>query len=199
MFSGIIKSVGTVTSVTENGSTKRLIISSPMSSSLNIDQSISHDGVCLTVVEVTADTHAVEVIKETLSKTNMESVVAGKQINLEKSITTETLLDGHLVQGHIDTRLRCTQIEDEHGSWKVYIELPRDYAPLVIPHGSICINGVSLTIADLGKDYLAVAIIPYTQFNTNFQFLKAGDYVNVEFDVLGKYFVRLMELRELTE
>ncbi len=199
MFSGIIKSIGTVIAITENGTTKRITITSNLSPSLHIDQSISHDGVCLTVVAVEGTTHTVEVVQETLSKTNLAQISEGRLINLEQSITTETLLDGHLVQGHVDTVLRCTEIQDQSGSWKMFFQLPMDFAPLVIPHGSICINGVSLTVAELGADYFAVAIIPYTFFNTNFHILMSGDLVNVEFDVIGKYFVRQMQLKDLTE
>lgn len=199
MFSGIIKSIGTVVSITEHGTTKRITLTSTLSPSLHVDQSIAHDGVCLTVVAVEGSTHSVEVVHETLSKTNMANVSPGRFINLEKSITTETLLDGHLVQGHTDTTLICSDIRDMNGSWTMFFRLPAEFAPLVIPHGSICINGVSLTVADLGADYFAVAIIPYTFFNTNFHALQAGDLVNVEFDLIGKYFLRQMQLRELTE
>ena len=199
MFSGIIKSTGIVVAIEETGTTKRITLSSTLSSSFHIDQSIAHDGVCLTIVGVEGNTHTVEVIYETLSKTNLGHITPGQIINLEKSITTETLLDGHLVQGHTDTTVVCSDVQDLNGSWKMVFQLPVGFAPLVIPHGSICINGVSLTIADLEVDLFAVAIIPYTFQNTNFQFLKVGDYVNIEFDVIGKYFVRQMQLRDLTE
>lgn len=199
MFSGIIKSIGTVVAISESGTTKRITISSALSPSLHIDQSISHDGVCLTVVAIEGSTHTVDVVWETLSKTNLANISEGRLINLEKSITTETLLDGHLVQGHTDTTLLCSHIQDMNGSWNMSFQLPAAYAPLVIPHGSICINGVSLTVAELGQDFFTVAIIPYTFFNTNFHMLTPGDVVNVEFDVIGKYLVRLMQLRDLTE
>jgi riboflavin synthase len=199
MFSGIIKSIGTVVSIAEHGTTLRITVTSTLSPSLHVDQSIAHDGVCLTIVAVEGSTHSVEVVHETLTKTNLANLAVGRFINLEKSITTETLLDGHLVQGHIDTTLMCTDIQDMNGSWKMFFQLPSDFAPLVIPHGSICINGVSLTVAELGADFFAVAIIPYTFFNTNFHALQAGDLVNVEFDLIGKYFLRQMQLRDLTE
>lgn len=199
MFSGIIKAIGTIESVEDSGSTRRIQIASSISDTLTIDQSIAHDGVCLTVIAVSEGTHTVEVVHETLSKTSLAQWTKDTIVNLEKSITPNTLLDGHLVQGHVDTTLRCTRIDDLNGSWKCYFDLPVDFAPLVISHGSICINGISLTVAELGENYFAVAIIPYTFHNTNFKNLKVDDQVNIEFDVLGKYIVRQVQLRSLTE
>ena len=190
MFSGIIKSIGKVQSIVNRGTTKRIAISSPISAELSIDQSISHDGVCLTIVEVRNGIYEVEVVQETLSKTTFAALMEGDEINLEKSITPTTLIDGHLVQGHVDTTLQCIQIEDLNGSWKFKFNLPKDYAGLVIPHGSICLNGVSLTIANLFPDSFDVAIIPYTFQHTNFKHLQTGDSVNVEFDLIGKYLLR---------
>jgi riboflavin synthase len=199
MFSGIIKAIGTVESVEDIGTTRRIQIASSISDSLTIDQSIAHNGVCLTVIAVSEGTHTVEVVHETLSKTSLGHWSRDTIVNLEKSITPNTLLDGHMVQGHVDTTVRCSKIDNLDGSWKCYFDLPADFAPLVISHGSICINGVSLTIAELGENYFAVAIIPYTFRNTNFRNLKVDDQVNIEFDVLGKYIVRLVQLRSLTE
>jgi riboflavin synthase len=190
MFSGIIQSTGTVSSVEMAGTTKRLQIESAISSGLYIDQSIAHDGICLTVTGIDNETHWVDVVKETLSKTTFASVQKGQMINLEKSLTLNTLLDGHLVQGHIDTTLKCIERRDENGSWNLKFNLPKEFASLVIPRGSICLNGVSLTIAQLFEDSFEVAIIPYTFNNTNFQFLRVGDEVNVEFDLIGKYLLR---------
>ena len=190
MFSGIIKSIGKVQSIVNRGTTKRIAISSPISAELSIDQRISHDGVCLTIVEVRNGIYEVEVVQETLSKTTFAALMEGDEINLEKSITPTTLIDGHLVQGHVDTTLQCIQIEDLNGSWKFKFNLPKDYAGLVIPHGSICLNGVSLTIANLYLDSFEVAIIPYTFQHTNFKHLQTGDSVNVEFDLIGKYLLR---------
>ncbi len=199
MFSGIIKCIGKIESIEDKGSTKKITISSPISDSFKIDQSIAHDGVCLTIVNVGNGTHQVEVVNETLSKSTLGMVKEGQGINLEKSIATQTLLDGHLVQGHVDTTLICQNIEDLDGSWKIFFNLPDAFAGLVIPQGSVCINGVSLTISDITHDSFAVAIIPYTFENTNFKQLWAGDAVNVEFDLIGKYIIRQMELRNLTE
>jgi len=199
MFSGIVKCVGKIESIVDKGSTKLFTISSPISESFRVDQSIAHDGVCLTVVHVENGSHKVEVVDETLSKSTLGMLKEGQSINLEKSIAPHTLLDGHLVQGHVDTTLICQSVEDLDGSWKFHFNLPDAFAGLVIPQGSVCINGVSLTISDIFKDSFAVAIIPYTFENTNFKQLWAGDTVNVEFDLIGKYIIRQMELRNLTE
>jgi len=199
MFSGIISNTGIVSSVVAEGSTKLITITSQLSDLLRVDQSISHDGVCLTVVKVERGMHQVEIVNETQSKTIFKHIKESQTINLEKSITLQTLLDGHLVQGHVDTTLTCQKIKDMDGSWLMQFNLPEAYERLVIPHGSICINGVSLTVANLYKGTFDVAIIPYTYQHTNFKFLKEGDDVNVEFDLLGKYLLRQLELRTLTE
>jgi riboflavin synthase len=194
MFSGIIKSTGLVQSVRLNGSTKRIAITSPLSDTLSIDQSIAHDGVCLTIVSIHEHTHEVEVVQETLSKTTFQFLQEGHVVNLEKSITPTTLLDGHLVQGHADTTLKCLKVEDLDGSWKIKFNLPQEFAGLIIPHGSICLNGVSLTVANLYPDAFDVAIIPYTFEHTNFNLLQEDDFVNVEFDLIGKYLLRQANL-----
>ena len=195
MFSGIIKSTGIVRSIQATGSTKRITIASPLADELTIDQSIAHDGICLTVVAINNGTYEVEVVQETLSKTTFASMKEGGVVNLEKSITPTTLLDGHLVQGHVDTTIKCMRIEDLIGSWKIQFNLPKEYAGLVIPHGSICLNGVSLTVANLYPDSFDVAIIPYTFEHTNFKHLLEGNDVNVEFDLIGKYLLRQATLR----
>ncbi len=190
MFSGIIQCTGNVVSITENGSTRTVSIASPMSDELHIDQSVCHDGVCLTVIRIQDGIHAVDIVKETQSKTTFDQLIPGQVINLERSISLSTLLDGHLVQGHADTTLICETIRDVEGSWNFRFNLPESWAALVIPHGSICLNGVSLTIANLYADAFEVAIIPYTYAHTNFQYIKPGDRVNVEFDLIGKYLLR---------
>jgi riboflavin synthase len=194
MFSGIIKSTGIVQSIKAYGTTRRIVISSPLSETLGIDQSIAHDGVCLTIVALGPNSHDVEVVQETLSKTTFSLLKEGQVVNLEKSISPTTLLDGHLVQGHVDTTLSCLKIEDQDGSWKIKFNLPHDFAGLVIPHGSICINGVSLTVANVYPDAFDVAIIPYTFEHTNFNRLLKDDLVNVEFDLIGKYLLRQADL-----
>jgi len=190
MFSGIIQNTGIVTSIQSNGTTSRLEIQSPISSGLYIDQSIAHDGICLTITQIEQESHWVDVVKETLSKTSFAHLRQGQVINLEKSLTLNTLLDGHLVQGHVDTTLQCIELRDENGSWNLKFNLPAEFANLVIPRGSICLNGVSLTIAKLFDDSFEVAIIPYTFNHTNFKFIQPGDLVNVEFDLIGKYLLR---------
>lgn len=196
MFSGIIKAIGKVESITNVGTTLRIAISSPISSDLVIDQSISHNGVCLTIVNVKDGIHEVDVVAETLSKTTFPHVHVGDVINLEKSITPTTLLDGHLVQGHVDTTLKCIHREDRNGSWNFTFNLPVEFGSLVIPHGSICLNGVSLTVAQLYPDSFEVTIISYTFENTAFKYLREGDQVNVEFDLIGKYLQRQMEFKK---
>ena len=190
MFSGIIQSIGTILSINDSGTTKHIRIQSSLAHDLHIDQSISHDGVCLTVTNLHEDSHEVDVVKETQSKTTFENIKVGQILNLEKSLTLNSLLDGHLVQGHVDTTLTCLDKRDENGSWNFRFNLPAEFVALVIPHGSICLNGVSLTIANLYEDAIDVAIIPYTYYNTNFQFIQPGDKVNVEFDLIGKYLLR---------
>lgn len=199
MFAGIIKCVGIIESIKDTGSTKVFTVASPISGSLQIDQSISHDGVCLTIVDATETIHVIEVVNETLNKSSLSASVVGQHLNLEKAISLHTLLDGHLVQGHVDTNVTCIKIDDLNGSWKYHFELPSGFEGLLIPQGSICINGVSLTISDLNTSSFAVAIIPYTYANTNFKYLKTGSRVNVEFDLIGKYIVRQFELRSITE
>jgi len=194
MFSGIIKSTGQVQTIREIGTTKRITIASAMSNQLSIDQSVSHDGVCLTVVEVSDGAHVVEVVAETLSKTTFDKLRTGQLLNLETSITPTTLLDGHIVQGHVDTCIDCVQIENKNGSWLFTFNLPESFAALVIARGSVCLNGVSLTVANLYQNTFNVAIIPYTFENTNFKYLEKGHQVNVEFDVIGKYLNRLAEV-----
>jgi riboflavin synthase len=197
MFSGIIKSIGVLESISPIGTNRRLVIASPIAGELNIDQSISHDGICLTIVDVKNGIHEVDVVQETLIKTNFQFLKAGQLINLEKSITPTSLLDGHLVQGHVDTFLECLQIEDKQGSWNIKFNLPDEFASLVIPRGSICLNGVSLTISNIYDDSFEVAIIPYTYDHTNFHLLREGNYVNVEFDLIGKYLLRQAEVNIL--
>jgi riboflavin synthase len=199
MFSGIIIDTGIVRNIEINGTTKRVTIASSISDSLVIDQSLAHDGVCLTVVKVEPGLHQVEVVNETQSKTTFQFLETGKSINLEKSISLSTLLDGHLIQGHVDTTLVCQKVEDLNGSWMFQFNLPEGFETLVIPHGSICINGISLTIANLYDGLFDVAIIPYTYHHTNFKFLKEGDMANVEFDLIGKYILRQLQFCTLTE
>jgi riboflavin synthase len=190
MFTGITECVGEVKEVISNSSNKSFRIQSNISSELKIDQSLSHDGVCLTVENVQSDTHKVTAIAETLKKTSLNNWSVGDSVNLERSLLLSSRLDGHLVQGHVDATGMCKKIKDANGSREFTFSYPKNFSRLLIEKGSICINGVSLTCFSLKKDSFKVAIIPYTWENTNFKFLKIGGLVNLEFDILGKYIVR---------
>ncbi len=193
MFSGIVEDQGKVRDIVKDGSNIHFTIYSKLSSESYIDQSISHNGVCLTVVEKTQDTHTVTAINETLEKTNLGQLKIGDPINLERSILATTRMDGHFVQGHVDTTVQCLQINNQDGSWQFLFSMSQEFKNLIVPQGSICINGVSLTIAQINPESFGVAIIPYTYEYTNFSMIKVGDVVNIEFDILGKYIVRYLE------
>lgn len=193
MFTGIIESLGRVAAVTENGTNKTFWIESPLSSSFTIDQSIAHDGVCLTVEEVQESRHRVTAVAETLSKTALHQWLEGKTINLEQSLLPSKRLDGHFVQGHVDATGICKKIQDENGSYELTFRFPKKFSALVIEKGSITINGISLTLFGVKKKSFKVAIIPYTWQHTNLQFLKEGDEVNLEFDMVGKYINRYLK------
>lgn len=194
MFSGIVSSLSIVKNVVASGSGIRLTLSNPNTHSFHVDQSLSHNGVCLTVVSVQDDKYEVDVIAETLSKTTLGSLQEGSVLNIESSVTPMTLLDGHIVQGHVDTTLECLAVTDRDGSWQFTFRLPQSYSHLIILHGSICLNGVSLTVAQLMEDSFQVSIIPYTFSHTNFNQIKPGMLVNAEFDILGKYLARRWSL-----
>lgn len=194
MFTGIIEAVGKVTSIAEAGTNKTFWVESPLSHSFTIDQSISHDGVCLTVEEVQENQHRVTAVLETLEKTALDQWKEGKLVNLEQSLLPSKRLDGHFVQGHVDTTGICEKIKDKDGSWEFTFRFPKNFAPLVIEKGSISLNGISLTIFDVKKESFSVAIIPYTFEHTNLQSLIEGDKVNLEFDMVGKYIVRNEQL-----
>lgn len=194
MFTGIIRSVGKVAGLEMEGTTMRARIESEISVSFQIDQSVSHNGVCLTITSCDATSHTVDVVRETISKTTFSSIRPGAPVNLETSVTPSTLMDGHIVQGHVDTILQCLDRQDLNGSWKYTFDLPAHYAHLVIPRGSICLHGISLTVASLNGHSFDVAIIPYTFQHTNFHTIQPGDFVNAEFDVIGKYLERFREV-----
>ncbi len=191
MFTGIVEEVGEVTDVRVSGSNRELIVRAEMTVELRIDQSVSHNGVCLTVVELMGDRYRVTAVEETLKRSNLSALKAGDGVNLERSLRIGDRLDGHMVQGHVDTATTCLGVEDRDGSWWYTFALPEE-KQLLVAKGSICLNGVSLTIAELTAVSFSVAIIPYTFERTTFRTLKAGDRVNVEFDVLGKYVERMM-------
>ena len=204
MFSGIVEATGVIRAIQKEGSNVHLTIQSSLSDESYIDQSIAHDGVCLTVVKKTSDTHIVTAIEETLNKSNLNDLKINSLINLERSVLATSRMDGHFVQGHVDTTVVCRDVMEADGSWYYTFELPKEYNirhgpviaqfnKLVVPKGSICINGVSFTIAGLTTDTFSVAIIPYTFENTNFKTLKKGNMVNIEFDILGKYIVNYLD------
>lgn len=192
MFSGIVEAMGKVEGRRAEGGNLNLVISAPFVNELKIDQSIAHNGACLTVVSKNGNTYTVTAIGETLSKTNLGELKAGDNVNLERCLKFGDRLDGHMVQGHVDGIGVCESIIEENGSWKIWF-LYRDKQHITVPKGSICVNGISLTVVDSEPQKFSVAIIPYTFENTNFKFLKKGDKVNLEFDILGKYIAALVK------
>lgn len=194
MFTGIIENLGTIKEIAVWGTNKTFWVESALSGSFKIDQSVSHDGVCLTVEDVLEKMHKITAVQETLDKTNMNRWQVGTVVNLERSLLPTNRLDGHFVQGHVDTTGTCKKIKDKNGSHEFQFEFPKKFAALVIEKGSICLNGISLTAFDVKKHSFKVAIIPYTFGHTNLQFLKQGDEVNLEFDMLGKYILRKLNL-----
>lgn len=195
MFTGIIEEVGKVSSIQQEGSNYHFFIEAQLANSLKIDQSVAHNGVCLTVVNCTAKNYQVTAIKETLDKTNLGSWKVGTPINLERGMRMNAHLDGHIVQGHVDQTATCTDVKVEDGSWVFSFEYHPNLQNVTIEKGSITVNGVSLTVVNSGLNTFSVAIIPYTYQHTNFNSLQKGDVVNLEFDVIGKYVKRLLELQ----
>lgn len=195
MFTGIIETLGTVAALETSGTNISYWIQSNITEQLKIDQSVSHNGVCLTVEEINADEYKVTAIQETLSKTTLGSWKVGDLVNLERCLTPSGRLDGHFVQGHVDTTATCIQKTDQDGSWLFRFEFPEKFAPLIIEKGSISLNGISLTIFDISLNQFSVAIIPYTIEHTNLKQLEPGGLVNLEFDLVGKYVVRGRELK----
>ncbi len=190
MFSGIVEDLGLVAQLKKIDTNLHITIRSKLSPEAYIDQSIAHNGVCLTVVEFDQEHHTVVAIAETLERTNLGILKEGDLVNLERSILPTQRLDGHFVQGHVDCTTTCIKIEDMDGSWNFTFSLDSSRQNLVVLKGSITINGVSLTISDIQKDSFSVSIIPYTFNQTNFKKIKVGDSVNIEFDILGKYILK---------
>jgi riboflavin synthase len=199
MFTGIIEDTGIVKNIRYDQDNIHFTISSKFTNELYIDQSIAHNGVCLTVVEISGQNYVVTAINETLVKTNLGDLSIGDIVNLERCMMPNQRLDGHFVQGHVDCTTFCTHIQDEAGSWRYTFLLSQKDAHLIVPKGSICINGTSLTVIqdEDQVDSFQVAIIPYTYENTTFKTLKAGDKVNLEYDILGKYVSRYLNLNKL--
>lgn len=190
MFTGIIEELAEIVAVTPKGGNVDLTVKSNLTKELKIDQSVAHNGVCLTVVEIEGDTYTVTAIEETLNRTNIGGLQSGDAINLERCTQIGARLDGHIVQGHVDTLGVCTKIVELDGSWEYYFEY--NSSDVTVEKGSITVNGTSLTVCDSGENNFSVAIIPYTYDNTFFKYLKVGDKVNLEFDIVGKYVAKLM-------
>jgi len=189
VFTGIIESLGKVETIEKEGSNVHFQVSSPISEELKIDQSVSHNGVCLTVTGLENGTHWVTAIDETLKKSNIGKLVQGEAVNLERCMKADGRFDGHIVQGHVDTTATVASVKDENGSWIFRFHLREK--GLLVEKGSICINGTSLTCFEVDEAHFSVAIIPYTFKHTNFNRLRTGDIVNIEFDIIGKY-IRLI-------
>lgn len=194
MFTGIVEAIGIVDEIETAGTNRSFWISSQVSDQLKIDQSVSHNGVCLTVDALKPGTHRVTAVDETLSRTNLGDLQPNQIVNLERCLSVNARLDGHLVQGHVDTTGQTLSVEDRNGSWEYRFSFPVEYAQLVINKGSICLNGISLTIFDVTDNEFRVAIIPYTYEHTNLKELQPGSSVNLEFDMIGKYIVRSLSL-----
>lgn len=193
MFTGIIESTGEVQAIEREGTNCRLKLASPISKDLKVDQSVSHNGVCLTVVNANASHHEVVAVLETLDKSNLGKLSVGDKVNLERCMVANGRFDGHIVQGHVDQTARITNIEDQNGSWLFDFEYDPSFGNITVEKGSICVNGVSLTCFNAQGNSFRVAIIPYTFEHTNFSQLKVGDVVNLEFDIIGKYVKRLLK------
>jgi riboflavin synthase len=194
MFTGIIEAFGIIHSIEKQGTNSTFWISSPISNELKIDQSVAHNGVCLTVEEVKEGRHRVTAIEETLKKTNLFTWQEGILVNLERCMTMNGRIDGHIVQGHVDTTATCVEKKDLDGSWEFSFRFAEEFAALVIEKGSISLNGISLTIFNVSDHSFSVAIIPYTYTHTNIQQIREGSTVNIEFDMIGKYVNRMLAL-----
>lgn len=195
MFTGIIEDLGIIKNLENEGDNLHINVSTSITTELKVDQSVAHNGVCLTVVSIDGDDYTVTAIKETLDKTNLGKLKKGDAVNIERAMKLGDRLDGHIVQGHVDQTAECTSILEENGSWLFTFKYNQDQSNITIEKGSITINGVSLTVVNSKLSEFSVAIIPYTYEHTTFKYLKVGDRVNLEFDVIGKYVKRLNELR----
>lgn len=191
MFTGIIESVGTIKQLVDEGTNRNFFVQSEISAQLRVDQSVSHNGVCLTVTRLEGTGHWVTAVRETLEKSNLGQWKEESLVNLERSMPASGRFDGHIVQGHVDTAARVAAIKDENGSWRVDIEHPSSDGFLTVEKGSICVDGISLTCFNCTDRSFSVAIIPFTHQHTNLRALKTGASVNLEFDILGKYLRRL--------
>ena len=196
MFTGIIETLGRVAGLDQEGENLRITVASDLARELKVDQSVSHNGVCLTVETTGESAYSVVAVRETLQKSNLGKLEVGTEVNLERAMVLGSRLDGHLVQGHVDATGTCTGIREAGGSWFFSFSYPYETGRVTVEKGSITIDGVSLTVVNSAKDHFEVAIIPYTYQHTVFKNYKVGTEVNLEFDVIGKYVARLLELRD---
>ena len=194
MFTGIIEAFGKVVDLKKDQENLHLSLESSLTRELKIDQSLAHNGVCLTVVNTTANRYTVTAIQETLVKSNLGGIKMGDLVNLERAMMMKSRLDGHIVQGHVDQIGFCTGVDFREGSWFFKFQYDKNQNNITIEKGSICVNGVSLTLVNSGQDHFSVAIIPYTYEHTNFHQIQKGDSVNLEFDMIGKYISKLHRL-----
>lgn len=199
MFTGIIEEVGVVTGLKPDLNNLHISIKSALTPELKVDQSVAHNGVCLTVVDINHDEYTVTAIKETLEKSNLGALKVNDKVNLERAMKLGDRLDGHIVQGHVDQTATCTNIEEANGSWIFTFSYDSGLNNITIEKGSITVNGTSLTVVNSKMDSFSVAIIPYTYNHTNFCDFKKGTVVNLEFDVLGKYVAKLIALNALSK
>jgi riboflavin synthase len=193
MFTGIIETLGKITDLRQEQGNLHITVESGLSNELKIDQSVAHNGVCLTVVGLTESTHTVTAIEETLNKTSLGHLKVNEPVNLERCMQMNARLDGHIVQGHVDQTAICTKFTELDGSWEYTFEYDASSGNVTVEKGSICVNGISLTVVNSGPNYFSVAIIPYTYEHTNLHNVREGSVVNLEFDIIGKYVARLMQ------
>ena len=199
MFSGIIENLGKVEQLTQQGSNKSIYIKSSFTNELKIDQSIAHNGVCLTVEDIKGDIYKVTAVEETLKKSNLGMLRVDDEINLERSMTLQSGLDGHIVQGHVDCTATCTSVVESEGSWLFNFSIDPKFRNLIVEKGSICINGISLNIFNCEDKSFTVTIIPYTYNHTNIKNIVKDSIVNIEFDILGKYVARYLDSINLNQ
>lgn len=195
MFTGIIEDLGILKKIEKDGGNINLYFKSKLTQELKIDQSLSHNGVCLTVVSVVNDIYKVTAVKETLKKSSLGELKVSSIVNLERAMKSNARLDGHYVQGHVDQIGKCLNVKETDGSWYYEFEYDKTSSNITIEKGSIAVNGVSLTVVDSKLDSFSVAIIPYTYNNTNFKKIQKGDIVNIEFDMIGKYISKILSNR----
>lgn len=192
MFTGIIETLGQIQHIVKEGTNVHFTVESNICAELKIDQSVAHNGVCLTVVAINENSHTVTAIEETLNKTSLGNLTIGSKVNLERCMQMNARLDGHIVQGHVDQTAKCILVNELDGSWEYRFKYDATLGNVTVEKGSVCVNGISLTVVNSQQDEFSVFIIPYTYEHTNLHEVKVGDTVNLEFDIIGKYVARLM-------